>query len=180
MAVKKVVRMGHPTLRQEAAKFTTEEIFLPQTRELIQDLVDTMIEEGGIGIAAPQIGVSKQVAIIDVAENNPRYPDANKSERYIIFNPKITVLDETPQSFWEGCLSVPGLRGLVSRPRKVAIDYLDEDALEQQIIAEGFLATVFQHELDHLFGKLYVDHIQDMKNLSYTEEYEEFILPLQS
>ena len=92
------------------------------------------------------------------------------SEAYIIFNPKITVLDKEKQGFWEGCLSVPGLRGYVERPRKVKIDYLDENADERTIEVEDFLATVFQHELDHLIGMLYVDRMEDVSTLMYEDE----------
>lgn len=174
MAIKNIVRMGNPILRQEAAKLSKEEILSEQTQSLIQDMNDTMKQLGGIGIAAPQIGVSKQVAIIDVEDDNPRYPEQKSSERYIIFNPEIEVVTQELQGFWEGCLSVPGLRGFVKRPKQVRIKYLDQNANEQVLEVNDFLSTVFQHELDHLFGKLYVDHITDMSLLSYQEEFEQF------
>ena len=162
--------MGNPLLREEAIPFSLEEIASNETKELVQSMWDTMEEYGGIGLAAPQIGISKQLAIIRIDEDNERYPDSDKSEEFVIFNPKITPLDETLQGFWEGCLSVPGLRGVVFRPRKVQIDYLDELAKEKSIIAEDFLATVFQHELDHLFGKLFIDRIEDISTLSFEDE----------
>ncbi len=92
------------------------------------------------------------------------------TEPYVIFNPRITVLDKELQVFWEGCLSVPGLRGYVERPRKVKIDYLDENAKERTIEVEDFLATVFQHELDHLIGMLYVDRMEDVSTLMFEDE----------
>ncbi len=174
MAVKKVIRMGHPVLRQTAAPLTDEEILSPETKELVQDLLDTMAAEDGIGIAAPQIGISKQVALVGVPEDSERYPDANETPLYVVINPKIKFLDETPQGFWEGCLSVPGLRGYVERPSKIQVDFKNLDGKEQSLVLEDFDATVFQHELDHLFGVLYVDRIKDSKQLMYTEEFAEF------
>ncbi|MBK22470.1 MAG: peptide deformylase [Halobacteriovorax sp.] len=174
MAVKKVIRMGHPVLRQTAAPLTDEEIGSPETKELVQDLLDTMAAEDGIGIAAPQIGISKQVALVGVPEDSERYPDAEETPLYVVINPKIKFLDETPQGFWEGCLSVPGLRGYVERPRKIQVDFKNLEGEEQTLVLEDFDATVFQHELDHLFGVLYVDRIKDSKQLMYTEEFVEF------
>jgi peptide deformylase len=125
---------------------------------------------GGIGLAAPQIGISKQLAIIKLSEESDRYPDMEDSESFVIFNPKISVLDENEQGFWEGCLSVPGLRGFVERPRSIRVDYLDENAEPVFIEIEDFLATVFQHELDHLIGKLYVDRMKDITTLTFEDE----------
>ena len=162
--------MGNPLLREEAKPFTEEEIISEETKVLLVDMWDSLEEAGGIGLAAPQIGISKQLAIIKLSEESDRYPDMETSEAYIIFNPKITVLDKEKQGFWEGCLSVPGLRGYVERPRKVKIDFLDENAKERTIEVEDFLATVFQHELDHLIGMLYVDRMEDVSSLMYEDE----------
>ena len=162
--------MGNPLLRESALPFELKEITSDETNELIQSMWDTMEEYGGIGLAAPQIGVSKQLAVIRIEEDNERYPEAKEFEEIVIFNPKVTFLDETLQGFWEGCLSVPGLRGVVFRPRKVQVDFLDESANKKTFIAEDFLATVFQHELDHLFGKLFIDRIDDITTLSFEEE----------
>lgn len=176
MAVKKVTRMGHPVLRELAKPMSHEEILSPETEELLQDMIDTMEAEGGIGIAAPQIGISKQMAIISIDADQTRYEEAESTPLYVIFNPKITIIDHELQGFWEGCLSVPGLRGFVQRPRKVRIDFLDQHAKAQSLEVEGFLATVFQHELDHLFGTLYVDKVSDISKLMYNEEFEQFWL----
>ena len=162
--------MGNPLLREEAKPFTFEEILSEDTEILLKDMWDSLEEAGGIGLAAPQIGISKQLAIIKLSEESDRYPDMETSEAYIIFNPKITVLDKEKQGFWEGCLSVPGLRGYVERPRKVKIDFLDENAKERTIEVEDFLATVFQHELDHLIGMLYVDRMEDVRTLMFEDE----------
>jgi peptide deformylase len=177
MAIRKVARMGHPVLRQVGRELTPSEIKSPEIQRLIGDMIETMHEYGGIGIAAPQVHESLQLTVIEFDEDSDRYPDMGDQPLMIICNPKITVLDEKEQSFWEGCLSVPELRGLVPRPRKVQIDYLNENAEPKQIIAEDFLATVFQHELDHLVGKLFVDRIKDMTKLSFIEEYQRYLAP---
>lgn len=174
MAVREVIRMGHPVLRKVADLVDPEEINSKEFGELLQDMLDTMKEQKGIGIAAPQIAVSKQVALIEIPCDSERYPDAPESELLIIINPVLTTLDETKQGFWEGCLSVPTLRGFVERPRKIKVDFLDIKGDKQSLEVEGFLATVFQHELDHLFGKLYVDRITDTTKLCFTEEFMQF------
>jgi peptide deformylase len=166
--------MGHPTLRKIAQTVSLEEIHSHEFKVLLQDLYDTMKFEGGIGIAAPQIDVSKQVTLIELPKGDSRYGSLEQTPLMVIINPIIKTIDQDLQGFWEGCLSVPGLRGYVERPRKVEIHYLNEKGEEQKIIAEDFLATVFQHELDHLFGKLYIDRITDTTKISYAEEFSEF------
>ena len=162
--------MGNPLLREVAEDFSVEEIKNSETQLLLEDMWHSLAAAGGIGLAAPQIGISKQLAVIKLTEESDRYPDMEDSEAFIIFNPKITVLDKTEQGFWEGCLSVPGLRGFVERPRKIRVDFLDENAKPRSIEVEDFLATVFQHELDHLVGKLYVDRIKDITTLMFEDE----------
>lgn len=169
-----VIRMGHPTLRKVAEKVSMQEITSDEFQNFLKDMYDTMKVEGGIGIAAPQVNVSKQVALIELPAHNERYGTLGTSPLYTIINPEIQIIDATAQGFWEGCLSVPGLRGYVERPRAVQIDYTDEFGEPQRIVAEDFLATVFQHELDHLFGKLYVDRLTDTTKLSYMEEFAQF------
>lgn len=172
MSTYPIIRMGHPTLRLKAKAFTKKEIVSSPTKKLIKDMFQTMKKVGGIGLAAPQINISKQLAIIEIPNEGTRYPDAKSSEIFILFNPKIKILDKKLQGFWEGCLSVPGLRGYVERPRKIQISYLDVKAQAQVIVVEDFLATVFQHELDHLGGQLYVDIIKDPKLFCFEEEFE--------
>lgn len=150
MAVKKILRMGNPLLRERSASLSLDEIRSEQTKVLMQDLLDTMNEYQGVGIAAPQIGVMKRAAWVGIEEDNSRYPDASKIDLVAVFNPIIRVLDETPQVNWEGCLSVPGLRGEVVRPLAVEVEYFDQDACRQIIKAEGFPAAVFQHEISTL------------------------------
>ncbi len=165
--------MGHPVLRMKAAEVSRELLLSDEFRQLVVDLRDSMKHYGGIGIAAPQIGVSLQAAIIELGSSN-RYGEEVSLPFTVFVNPKLEFLTDESQGFWEGCLSVPGLRGYVERPKKLKINFLNEKGEEKEIIAEGFLSTVIQHELDHLFGVLYVDRIKDMSLLSYQEEYDEF------
>ena len=170
MSVREIIKMGNPVLREIAEDFSPKEILSEETQSLVEDMWDSMEAAGGIGLAAPQIGISKQLAVIRLQEQSERYPDMKDSEDFVIFNPKITVLDKTEQGFWEGCLSIPGLRGYVERPRNIRVDYLDEDAKPKSIEIDEFLATVFQHEIDHLIGRLYVDRMKDITTLTYEDE----------
>lgn len=177
MSARTVIKMGHPNLRQKAQLVTESEYNTQEFKSLLIDLYDTMKKEGGIGIAAPQINVLKSVALIELPEFSERYGKLPASGLITFINPVLTTLTEETQGFWEGCLSVPGLRGYVERPKKIQVDYLDQDFKPQQMIVENFLATVFQHELDHLFGVLYIDRVKDPTKISFIEEYEQFIVP---
>jgi len=175
MAIRKVARMGHPVLRKKARELSKAEILSDETRLLVRDMIETMNEYGGIGIAAPQIHESVSVAIIDYQEN-----EEDGQPLTVVINPKITVLDETEKGNWEGCLSVPEIRGLVYRPIKVQIDYFDLKAQAQTIVADDFLATVFQHELDHLFGVLFIDRVRyepGKSPIAFMEEYNRYHAP---
>jgi peptide deformylase len=174
MAAISLIRMGHPTLRKIAQLVTLTELESSEFKTLLANLYDTMKVEGGIGIAAPQINISKQVALIELPQKSERYGTLQESGLFIIINPQITIIEHELQGFWEGCLSLPGLRGFVERPKVVQIDYLNEQGIKKTFVAENFLAAVFQHELDHLFGKLYIDQITDTTKLSYIEEFTEF------
>lgn len=174
MSIKKVLRMGHPLLRKKCDQLTEQEIRSPEMKALIQDMHETMKAERGIGLAAPQIGINKQIAIIEMPQESERYEEVEETPLIVVINPKLTVLDEEKQGYWEGCLSVPGLRGFVKRPRKIKVEFLDIEMEKQTLTLEGFLATVFQHELDHLFGRLYIDHIEDKTLLTYEEEFYQF------
>ncbi len=169
-----ICRMGNPILRKKAQKVDKNTIKTDGFRQVIEDLKDSMDHYGGIGIAAPQVGIDLQLALIEIKGIN-RYGEEINFPLTCFINPEITYLDYELQGFWEGCLSVPGLRGYVERPRKVRVNFLNEKGEEKEILAEGFLATVLQHELDHLEGVLYVDRIKDFKLLSYQEEFEQFI-----
>lgn len=172
--IRPICRMGNPILRADAEKVKTSEIKSDDFARLIQDLRDSMQHYGGIGIAAPQIGVSLQVCVIELEGFN-RYGQEINLPFTVFINPVIEVLTQEEKGYWEGCLSVPGLRGFVERPQHIRVEYLDEQGRECHLEARGFLATVVQHELDHLFGKLYIDRIKDPKLLSYQEEFDQFI-----
>jgi peptide deformylase len=169
-----ICRMGNPILRKRAQKIDKNSIKTDGFRQLLEDLKDSMDHYGGIGIAAPQVGIDLQLALIELEGINRYGEEINFPLTYFI-NPEITYLTDELQGFWEGCLSVPGLRGYVERPKKVRVNFLNQLGEEKEIVAEGFLATVLQHELDHLEGVLYVDRIKDFKLLSYQEEFEQFI-----
>ena len=171
MAILKVARLGHPVLREMCRDLTPDEIRSPETKSLVDDMRATMEEYGGVGLAASQVHEPIRLALIEFSEDSGRYALEQAQPLLVVFNARVTVVDDTPSGFWEGCLSVPGLRGYVERPSKIRVDYLDGDTREQSLLAEGFLATVLQHELDHLDGVLYVDRITDPSKLAFLEEY---------
>ena len=176
MAIRKVTRMGNPILRKVARFLNPEEIPSEEIKRIIIDMLDTMEDYGGIGIAAPQIGESVQIAIIHFDRKSSRYPNRGELPLTIFINPKVTVLDSNEQSYWEGCLSVPDLRGRVTRPSKVSVDYLNIKGEPTKLVTEGFLATVMQHELDHLQGILYIDKVKNTHELAFNAEYDKFAL----
>lgn len=176
MAVLDVIRMGHPVLRQVARPWPAESIDSEDFRSLVDDMRETMHARGGIGLAAPQVNRSVQVAVIEIDGAPSRYGDIQSVPFGIYVNPVITVLDEAEEGYWEGCLSIPGLMGYVERPQHIRVDYLDEQAEQQSLEVQGFLATVFQHEFDHLQGTLYIDRIKDPRLMAFEEEYRAFHL----
>jgi peptide deformylase len=166
MSIRPVLKMGEPLLLATAEPVT--QFDTPELHALIVDLFDTMIATNGVGIAAPQIGVSLQVVVFGF-EQNERYPDADAVPQTILLNPVITALDEEMESGWEGCLSVPGLRGVVPRHTQIRYQGFDQFGNEIDRTVSGFHARVVQHECDHLFGVLYPQRITDMTQFGYTE-----------
>ena len=165
MAVREVLKMGHPVLAEVAQPLQG---FGPELKALLADMKDTMAAQNGAGLAAPQIGVSKRVVIFGV-ESNPRYPDAEEVPFTVLVNPKIEFLTSEVEEGWEGCLSVPGLRGVVPRFTRLRYTGFDENGKPIDRIAEGFHARVVQHECDHLDGLLYPQRMTDMSRFGYTE-----------
>jgi len=167
MSVKEVLKMGHPILQQVAEPVT--EFNSAYLDSVIVDMYDSMAALDGAGLAAPQIGIPKRIVIFWV-EDNPRYPDIEPVPNTILINPEITVLSDELESGWEGCLSVPGLRGLV--PRATKIKYSGYDQLGNLIerFADDFHARVVQHEVDHLDGILYPQRMDDMRQLGFEQE----------
>ena len=167
MAIRQVLRMGDPRLLEQARPVET--FNTPELHALIQDMRETMAALDGAGLAAPQIGVGLQIVIFGVDEN-PRYPDAEAVPQTVLINPKLHKIDDEIEDGWEGCLSVPGMRGLV--PRFLRLHYSGHDEFGKPIerSAEGFHARVVQHECDHLMGVLYPMRIRDMRQFGFTEE----------
>ena len=165
MAVREILKMGDPRLLRVAPPVTAFDT--PELHELIADMFDTMAAAQGAGLAAPQIGVDLQVVIFGFTQN-ARYPDRPPVPQTVLLNPVITPLDDTMVEGWEGCLSVPGLRGLV--PRHARIRYQGFDARGEPIdrTVDGFHAVVVQHECDHLIGRLYPTRMTDLTRLGYT------------
>lgn len=166
MAVRTVLRMGDPVLLQRATE--VEQFDTPELHALIQDMHDTMEALDGAGIAAPQIGVSLRVVIFGVGKN-PRYPDAEQVPYTVLINPKLTPIGDAMEDGWEGCLSVPGLRGIVPRYSRLHYTGFDQHGKPIDRMASGFHARVVQHECDHLDGILYPMRIKDLRNLGYTD-----------
>jgi peptide deformylase len=167
MAVRTILRMGDPRLLQPAALVTD---FSGQAlRELIMDLQETMSAAGGAGLAAPQIGVGLRVVVFGF-ESSPRYPDAEAVPETILVNPLIVPLDEEIEEGWEGCLSVPGMRGVVPRYRHIRYRGFDEHGEAIDRTVSGFHARVVQHECDHLDGVLYPMRMRDFTRFGFTDE----------
>jgi peptide deformylase len=169
MAIKPVLRMGEESLLQVSLKVVdpgSEDV-----KRLLTDMWDTMHSLDGAGLAAPQIGVNLQVVIFGF-EKNERYPDAADIPLTVLINPEIEVIDSETESGWEGCLSVPGMRGLVSRYNKIRYFGVDEHGQTIDRMAEGFHARVVQHECDHLNGYLYPQRMTDFRYFGFCDELE--------
>jgi peptide deformylase len=167
VTVRAILRIGDPRLRQVAAPvelFDTAEL-----HELIEDMFDTMEAADGAGLAATQIGVLQRIMIFGV-EKNPRYPEADEVPMTVLINPEYSVISDEVLGFWEGCLSVPGMRGYVERRARIKYRGFDQFGMLIEREADGFHAIVFQHEYDHLDGILYPDRISDRTLFGYTEE----------
>jgi peptide deformylase len=167
MAIHPVLRMGHPLLNQRASEvtaFNTSEL-----DQLIADMLATMRAEDGAGLAAPQIGVSRRVVVFGF-ETNPRYREAPPVPLTVLINPEIKPLDDTLEEGWEGCLSVPGLRGVVPRYKHIAYSGFDASGEPLRVEAEGFHARVVQHECDHLDGILYPQRVRDFSRFGFIDE----------
>ncbi|MCC6206923.1 MAG: peptide deformylase [Gammaproteobacteria bacterium] len=169
MAVRGVLKMGNPLLLQVAEPVT--EFNSAELDRLIGDMFDTMAAEAGAGLAAPQIGVSRRVVIFGV-EKNPRYPEVEEVPSTVLINPVITLIDSEQEEGWEGCLSVPGLRGRVARYARVRYTGYDQrgDRVEREV--SGFHARVVQHECDHLDGILYPRRIRDLRLFGFEEDLD--------
>jgi peptide deformylase len=182
VAIRKIAQMGEPVLRRVARPLSVEELESPAIQTLIDDMIDTMHDADGAGLAAPQVYESIQLCVIEIAKN-PRDPDALDIPLTVLVNPVVTPAVDSPPdalaeedsiAMFEGCLSVTGLRGQVVRPRRVRVQALDRFGQPLDFVWEGVRASVVQHETDHLKGVLYVDRA-DSKSLTFLREYERYV-----
>jgi peptide deformylase len=183
MAIRKIAQLGEPVLRLEARPLTREELLSAETQRFIDDMIDTMRDADGAGLAAPQVYESVQLVVIELASAR-RYPDVERIPLLVLANPVVTPLvggdgalqDEDAIIVYEGCLSVTGMRGRVRRPRKVRVQALDRQGNALDFVWEGFRAAVVQHEVDHLRGTLFIDRALP-RSLTFLREYERYVSP---
>jgi len=167
MTIRHILKMGDPRLLQIAEPVTGFDT--PELHALINDMRDTMAAVNGAGLAAPQIGVNLQLVIFGSDHTNPRYPDRPLVPKTVLINPVITPIGDDEEQDWEGCLSVPGLRGMVPRWAHIRYTGFDETGYAIDRTVNGFHARVVQHECDHLIGKLYLMRVRDFTQFGYTE-----------
>ncbi|HLH78371.1 MAG TPA: peptide deformylase [Candidatus Binataceae bacterium] len=171
----KVARLGHPIVRTRAREVTHEEIAGAEFQALVDSMIETMREYNGVGLAATQIHLSLQLAVLEV-NGNPRYPEAEAVPLTVLVNPRLTILDDSRIVGWEGCLSIPDLRGAVPRYKRVRVQALGRRGEELDFEASDFHARVIQHETDHLRGEVYLDRLPDMHSLSHLAEFQRFVV----
>jgi peptide deformylase len=172
VALREIVTVGAPVLRERAREVTTTELASAPVQELIDDLVDTMRAASGAGLAANQVGELVRVAVIEVRGTNARYPYKPPIRLTVIVNPVIEPLDDELFEINEGCLSVPGVRGVVPRNVSVRVRYRDRLGAEHRVVRRGLTAGTFQHEVDHLDGVLFCDRVADRSTLTTWEHYD--------
>ena len=167
MSILKVARMGHPVLRQTARSITPSDLKDPMMQRLINDMIDTMHEYNGVGLAAPQIHEDLRL-FVAMLDSDP------DSEAFVVVNPEIIPLSENKADGWEGCLSIPDIRGMVPRYTDILVRALDRTGKKVELTLKGFPARVAQHETDHLDGVLFFDRMTSMQSLTYLEEYSRY------
>lgn len=172
MSILKVARIGHPIIRTPARALSDDEIRSPRIQRLIDDMIETMHEYEGVGLAAPQVHESLRLAVIEVPATDDRSEDGVPLT--ILVNPQITPLSEERRAGYEGCLSIPDLRGLVPRHSRLRLEARDRKGRRYSVEAADFFARVVQHECDHLHGGVYLDRMEDMKSLGFLQEFERF------
>jgi peptide deformylase len=175
MSILKVARLGHPVLRKITEAVSEKELRSEATRQFVDDMIETMKEYDGVGLAADQVHVSKQIAVLEVADN-PRYPEKPLVPLTVLINPIITPITEEFEDDWEGCLSIPDMRGKVPRFKSIRVQALDRNGAPLDFVATGFHARVIQHEWDHLNGKVYLDRMPDLSTLSFITEFARYWL----
>jgi peptide deformylase len=174
MAILKVARIGHPVVRAAAVPVPPGTLESDALQRLLDDMVETMHEYDGVGLAAPQVHISLRVAVLELQPHDARTREPVPLT--VLINPVVTPLGGETVPGWEGCLSVPDLRGIVPRARRVRLEALDRDGKPYALEAEDFLARVIQHECDHLDGKVYLDRMEGMRSLCFLREFERYAL----
>lgn len=173
MSILKVARLGNPVLRRGAETLRPDQIGSPEIQRFIDDMIQTMKEYDGVGLAAVQVHEPKQIAVLEV-EDNPRYPNKPPVALTVLINPSMVPLSEENDEDWEGCLSIPELRGKVPRYKSIRVKALDRNGKELDFIASDFHARVIQHEWDHLNGKVFLDRMQGLSSLTYLQEFARY------
>ena len=171
MTIRKIATVGHPVLRERARELAPDELASPEVQRLIDDMIDTMRDANGAGIAANQVHESVRIAVIEVG-HNPRYPYKPNVPLTVAVNPRIEPLDPETAPINEGCLSVPDLRGEVDRRVRIRVTRLDRDGNEHTEERRGLTAGTFQHELDHLDGVLFLDRVRDPRTFTTWEQFD--------
>ena len=174
MSRRQIVEIGHPVLRERAREVSPEELRSAELQGLIDDMIDTMRAASGAGLAANQVGETVRIAVVEVREGNRRYPYKPPVPLTVIVNPVIEPLDDDVEQINEGCLSVPNLRGEVPRHMNVRVRYTDREGEEHDEVRRGLTAGTFQHELDHLDGRLFLDRVTDPATLATWDQFERF------
>jgi len=172
MSILRVSRMGHPVLRQTATAIDPAQINHPDLQRLVDDMIDTMSDYEGIGLAAPQVFQSLRLIVLGMPDADPE--DESAIPLTVLFNPEFTELAEEKVSGWEGCLSIPDVRGVVPRSTSVQVRAFDRKGQAVAFEAHDFFARVLQHEVDHLDGVLFLDRMEDLDTLSFLEEYQRY------
>lgn len=173
MAILKIARMGHPVLREVAAPVDPTD---PEILRLARDMVETMLDAGGVGLAAPQVHVPGRLIVFRVPAERAAEGESPPGVA-VLFNPEIEPIGDEVVSGWEGCLSIPGLRGAVPRYARIRYGGMGLDGARVSVEAAGFHARVVQHEVDHLDGLLYLDRMEDMRRLAFDEEMRRYHMP---
>jgi len=171
----KVARLGHPVIRTPAAPVDPGRIGTPEFQRLLDDMVETMREYSGVGLAGPQVHLSLQVAVLEV-DQHPRYPDMTPVPLTFLINPQVTALDASMVEDWEGCLSIPEMRGKAPRFKQLRVTALGRKGESLDFVASDFHARVIQHETDHLKGEVYLDRMPNLRTLSHLAEWQRFAL----
>jgi peptide deformylase len=172
MSIRKVARMGHPVLRAKARALDRAEVKSAMVQQLIDDLIDTMFEYHGVGLAAPQVHEGLRIFVASLSDTGA--DEAEDAEPLVVVNPEIAIIGSDTIEDWEGCLSIPDIRGRVPRPREVKLRALNRKGERIEVNAKDYSARVLQHEFDHLDGVLFFDRMRSFDSLTFLDEYSRY------